>query len=224
MRAMVVTSNGEVYRRRRRLLMPAFQRSALDGYAADIVPLTREVLDRWPANGIVAMDELCRQLALCIAVKCLYGLDVKDGAPALGRSMAEFVRIITSPANILLPVDLPGFPYRRGVRLGEELATKMMALVDEKQRRGGKPRDAVGLLLGARDENGEALSRDELMALAVELFIAGSDTTAMTLLWSCSCSISTLLYSTMFEPKSTRCWAIAIRRPRICPDSHSSIA
>ena len=183
MRAMVVTSNGEDYRRRRRLMMPAFQRSALEGYAADIVTLTREVLARWPTSGIVAADALCRELALCIAVKCFYGLDVKDGAPELGRTMMEFVRLITSPANILLPIDLPGMPYRRGVRLGEQLAARMMALVEEKRRRGGQQRDAMGLLLAAHDNSGEALSADELMAMAVELFIAGSDTTAMTLLW-----------------------------------------
>jgi cytochrome P450 len=58
------------------------------------------------------------------------------------------------------------------------------ALIDEKQARGGSSTDAMGLLLAARDANGEGLGADEVLALAVELFIAGSATTAMTLLWA----------------------------------------
>jgi cytochrome P450 len=184
MRAMIVTTNGDKHRRNRRLMMPAFQKSALAGYATDITTLTGELLDRWPKDEIARVDELCRELALSIAVKCFYGLDVKDGAKELGRTMAEFVRIITAPLNILVPLNVPGLPYHRGVRLGEELAARMMELVEEKRRRGGEQRDAIGLLLAARDEEGNALSPDEIVAIAVELFIAGSDTTAMTLAWA----------------------------------------
>lgn len=184
MRSMVVTSNGERHRRFRRLMMPAFQRSALDGYAADITALARDLLATWPQGGVVAMDDVLRELALCVAVKCFYGVDVKAGARELGETMAEFVRIITAPANILLPIDLPGLPFHRGVRLGEELAARMLALVEEKRARGGEQRDAMGLLLSARDEHGQGLSEDELVALAVELFIAGSETTSMTLTWT----------------------------------------
>jgi cytochrome P450 len=184
MRQMVVTSNGERHRRNRRLMMPAMQRTVLDGYAADITELTSALLDRWPIGEAVRADELCREIALCIAVKCFYGIDVKDGARELGRMMAEFVHIITAPLNILLPLNVPGLPYHRGVQLGEELASRMMAIVDEKRRRGGEQRDAMGLMLFARDENGQGLSPDEIVAIAVELFIAGSDTTAMTILWA----------------------------------------
>lgn len=184
MRSMVVTSNGALHRRNRRLLMPAFQRAALDGYAADIVSLTRDLLAGWSLGRVVAIDDLCRELALCVAVKCFYGVDVKAGAAELGRTMAEFVRIITSPANILLPVNLPGFPFHRGVRLGEELAARMLELVEDKRRRGGEQRDAIGLLLSARDDEGRRLSQDEIVALAVELFIAGSETTAVTIAWT----------------------------------------
>jgi cytochrome P450 len=184
MRAMVVTSNGEQHRRFRRLMMPAFQRSALDGYAVDIAELVGTLLATWPAGQVASLDDLCRELALCIAVKCFYGLDVSHEARSLGATMAEFVRIVTSPSNILLPLNVPGMPYRRGVQLGEALADRLLALVRQKRAAGGVQRDALGLFLSARDENGDGLTEDELMALAVELFIAGSETTSMTVTWS----------------------------------------
>lgn len=184
MRAMVVTSNGDAHRRFRRLMMPAFQRSALEGYAAQITALAQDQLPRWPTGEVATVDALCRELALSVAVKCFYGLDVGREARALGETMAEFVRLVTAPANILLPLDLPGLPYRRGVRLGEALATRMLALIRQKRDAGGEHTDALGLFLAARDDNGQGLTEDELMTLAVELFIAGSETTAMTLTWA----------------------------------------
>ncbi|WP_146651011.1 cytochrome P450 [Labilithrix luteola] len=183
MRAMVVTSNGADHRRRRRLMMPAFHRSALDGYAEEIVTLTRSLVGAWPRGEVVSLDGLCRELSLCIAVQCFYGVDVKRGASVLGQTMAEFVRLVTSPANILFPFDLPGTPYRRGVQIGEDLASRMLALVESKRQSGGQRRDAMGLLLDARDEHGNGLTADEIVALAVELFIAGSETSSMALTW-----------------------------------------
>lgn len=184
MRAMVITTNGDNHKRLRRLIQPAFQRSALEGYAADITSLTGELLDSWPQGEVAPVDALCRELALSIAIRCFYGIDVQAEARELGRTLCEFVRIITSPANILLPLDLPGLPYRRGVELGEQLAARMMALVEQKRARGGEARDVMALVLSTRDETGRGLSTDELMALAVELFIAGSETTTATLTWA----------------------------------------
>ncbi|MGH8519379.1 MAG: cytochrome P450, partial [Panacagrimonas sp.] len=45
-------------------------------------------------------------------------------------------------------------------------------------------RDAVGLLMAARDATGGGLSEDELMGEALELVVAGHDTSAMTLAWT----------------------------------------
>lgn len=184
LRAMMLTTNGDAHRRLREMIAPAFGRAALDGYAKQIVHQTRSVLDRWPVGNAVPADDLCRELALGVAVKCFYGLEVLGDAADLGRLMMEFVATLTAPSNILLPIDLPGFTYRRGVRLGEQLARRLRALIDEKQARGESSMDAMGLLLAARDSNGESLGPDEVLALAVELFIAGSATTAMTLMWA----------------------------------------
>lgn len=184
LRAMMLTSNGDAHQRLRQMIAPAFGRAALDGYATKIVAQTRGVLDRWPVGSAALADDLCRELALGVAVKCFYGLEVLGDAAELGRLMTQFVRTLTDPANILLPLDLPGFTYRRGVRLGEELARRLRALIDEKQARGDASTDAMGLLLAARDDDGAGLDPDEVLALAVELFIAGSATTAMTLMWA----------------------------------------
>lgn len=184
MRFSTVTINGDLHRRHRKLMQPAFQRSALDGYAGDIVAVTRVMLGRWPIGQVGRVDVLCRDAAMAMAMRCLYGLDVSEEARALGHLAAAWVDTVTAPTTILVPFDLPGTGFRRALRLGEAVVGRLRGLIE--QRRGGDDggRDAMALLLRARDDEGRPLSDDELVAEAASLFVAGHETTAMTLTWT----------------------------------------
>ncbi|MCA9489663.1 MAG: cytochrome P450 [Myxococcales bacterium] len=179
--AMVVI-NGEKHKRHRRLMLPAFQRSALDGYSSDIVEVTRARLETW-TTGQADLEHLCRELALCVAMQCFYGLDVSDGVPELGALAVTFVNLLTDPKNILAPIDLPGTTFRRTRLAAEEMVSRLQGLLQEKRALGAGRTDAMALLVAARDEDGGRLSDDELVAEAATLFVAGHETTAMTLVW-----------------------------------------
>lgn len=184
LRFSIVTINGETHRRHRQLMQPAFHPRALDGYASDIVEVARVLLDRWPVGEVTAVDELCEELALAMAMKCLYGLDVSDEAAELGHLAASWVRVITAPSTIMLPLNVPGFSYRRSLDLAEQVTGRLRALIAEKRARGGEQRDAMALLMRAEADGEAPLSDDELVAEAVSLFIAGHETIAMTLTWT----------------------------------------
>ena len=180
----IVVVNAEVHRRHRRLMMPAFQRSALEGYAAEIAGVTAAVLDQWPVDQEARVDTLTRELALRVAVRCFYGMDVQAGATELGHLAAELVETLTSPLTILTPYNLPGTPYRKAVNLADALLGRLADLVAQKRAHGPGERDALSLLVHSKDEDGSGLSDDELLAEATTLFIAGHETIAMTLAWT----------------------------------------
>lgn len=184
LRNALVCINGQMHKRHRKLMQPAFQKSALDGYAPGIVEATRQRLATWPVGEIANLDVLCRELALCVAVKSLYGLDVKEGVPELGAMAAEFVDVFSAPKIILAPINLPGMPFRRALHLCERITHEFEKLIEEKRRLGGEQRDAMALLMAARDDDDQPLSDAELIAEAMVLFIAGHETTAMTLTWT----------------------------------------
>ena len=184
LRHAIIAINGDRHRRHRRMMLPAFQRAALDGYAVDTATLTAAVLDRWPVGQEARIDALARELALCVAVRCFYGMDVLGGATELGHLAAELVETLTSPLTILTPYNLPGLPYRKAVNLADALLGRLSALVAEKRARGPGERDALSLLVHAREEDGPPLSDDELVAEATTLFVAGHETIAMTLAWT----------------------------------------
>lgn len=184
-RFSMVTINGDRHRRHRKLMQPAFQKSALDGYATDIVTITRVMLDQWKVGDVSMVDDLCREAALAMAMKCLYGLDIGTDAQELGHLAAEWVKTLTAPTTILLPFNIPGTGYWKELKYAEAVVGHLQALIERKRQVGDvEQKDALSLLINARDTDVEPLSDDELIAEASTLFVAGHETTAMTLAWT----------------------------------------
>jgi cytochrome P450 len=183
MRLCTITLNGDAHRRHRKLMQPAFHKSALDNHAAQIVTVTRAMLDHWKLDEVSPVDRLCRETTLAVAMRCLYGLDMSDAASELGHIATEWASTATEPATLLLPLDLPGTSYRKVLRLGNDVFVRLRALLDNK-RGSAEHQDVMALLLNARDAEEAPLSDDEVIAEAAMLFVAGHETTAMTLAWT----------------------------------------
>jgi len=184
MRYTIISINGETHKRHRKLMMPSFHKSILDGYANDILSVTRIMLDRWKVSEVNMVDDLCRELAIAMAMKSFYGLEIGDEAHELGHIAAEWVKSLTEPSTILMPLNIPGMGYHKAVKLGEAVGGSLRNLIERKRSMGGHQTDAMAVLMNARDDEFEPLSDDELVAEAVTLFIAGHETTAMTLVWT----------------------------------------
>jgi cytochrome P450 len=180
----LVFLNGEPHRRHRRLMMPAFQKSSIDAYASEIVAATEPMLQRWPVGETVDVTSLLRQLTLCVAVRCLFGLNVTDGAQELGVLAEELVDQISSPLAMMLPYPIPATPFHRALKACDQLVVKLQNLIEEKRRQPeGRP-DVLSMMIRAHDDDGTTFTDEELIGEVTGLFIAGHDTTAKTLGWT----------------------------------------
>jgi cytochrome P450 len=179
----ILFMNGDAHRARRRLLMPAFSRAAVEGYAPEMIATADDAIARWPVGGTADVSALLRDLTASIALRCLFGLDVRSGTEELGKLEVEILATIASPLAMLLPLDIPGTPFGRALRLSERVEQRIRALIADKRRRPGDT-DALARLMDARDEDGSALGEAELVAESNSLFAAGFDTSAHTLTWT----------------------------------------
>jgi cytochrome P450 len=184
MRHTIISINGDVHKRHRKLMQPPFHKSMLDDYTADIVSVTRTMLERWKIGEVNSIDSLCREVAMAVDMKCFYGLDIGDEAHELGHLAAEWVKTVTEPTTILMPFNIPGLGYQQAQKLGNQVVAKLLALIERKRNMGGEQKDAMALLMNAHDDEVAPLSDDELVAEATTLFIAGHETMAMTLVWT----------------------------------------
>lgn len=179
----VIFMNGDAHRTRRRLLMPAFTKAAVEGYAREMSTIAGEMVSRWPIGQTADASALLRDLTASIALRCLFGLDAQDGTEELGRLEVDILATIASPLAMMLPFDIPGTPMSRALRLSERVEARITRLVAEKRKRPGGT-DALSRLMDARDEEGALLSEAELVSESNSLFAAGFDTSAHTLAWT----------------------------------------
>ncbi len=182
--AGLTVMNGAEHLAARRLLLPAFGRGHVVALRETMLERIDAHLDRWHPGQIRDIHREMQELTLGIAVSTILGLDpAHDGLP-LRDLMSRWLRLALSPAVVLLPFRLPGLPFTRLLRLADDLAAAIAALLARKRAAGLAGDDALTLLLRARDAGGRALTDAELLGQTVTLFVAGHETTATALTWT----------------------------------------
>jgi len=188
----LVTSEGEFWRRQRRLAQPAYHRRRLALLADGMVEATgRMIEERWrpaAAKGeFIDVAEEMRRLTLEIVGRAMLSTDLADEASAVSRSVNEFLsyadrhirKVFAVPEGVPTPSNLR---FRRARATMDRLVYGMIAARRaDREDRG----DLLSMLLAVRDEEtGEGLSdvqaRDEVMTT----LMAGHETSAAALAWS----------------------------------------
>ncbi|MGZ3453065.1 MAG: cytochrome P450 [Polyangiales bacterium] len=178
--------NGNEHRRHRRLLMPAFHKTRIEGYRDDMARITEETLARYRNGEVRDIHADMTELTLRVATKTLFGEDEGERGVGLARMMQSWLLTMFNPLMMLARYDLPGTPYRRFLDLTREIDKQTAAIVHDKRRRGSleSSQDMLSTLLAARDEDGSALDEDELIGHAGVIFAAGHETSTNALAWT----------------------------------------
>lgn len=177
--------NSEQHRQHRQLLMPAFHKQRIESYRDDIISITQSVLNQLQVGKQYNIAEIMRLLTLRVATKTLFGEDIGEGGGNTGRLLQDALGLLGTPKVVLLPFDLPGFPYHRLLNLMTQLDDEMYAIIQHKRTVASDNQDLLSMLIQARDEeSGAVLSEDELLGHASAIFAAGHDTSSNALTWT----------------------------------------
>ncbi|MEM7153989.1 MAG: cytochrome P450 [Myxococcota bacterium] len=176
--------NGQTHRRQRRLMMPAFGKSATHGHRDDMVAVAERHLAQWKPGQHIDIAQAMLELTLDVMTKCLFGLDPGGDAAELGSMGKEFLQRVISPATALLPVGWPFTPYGKLLRLTERLERHLLTMIESRREQGAEGRDVLSILVRAHDEDGSRLTDVELIGNMGLLFVAGHETTAYALTWA----------------------------------------
>lgn len=182
--SFLVASNGEEHTRLRRMMMPLFQKSYLDNYRADIVSIAEERIAHWRPGETIDLAAEMAELALCIAFRCFFGLELAGDARQLAEMSLRFTNDATSIKTGLVPLDVRGTPYARFLDFCDRYEAELKRIIEERKGKTGSRRDALSILIDARDENGVPLTETQLVGSANEFFIAGHKTVASNLAWA----------------------------------------
>jgi cytochrome P450 len=185
----LLTSEGEAWRRHRKLMAPSFQRGEIPAYAGVMVARARAFLAAQPRGVIFDVHSSMMHLTLDILVRALFGTEVSRAAE-VERLLDAMTRDYRPPSigwRLVLPEWVPVPSRRRLGRVRAELDSILLDLLAERRVRAaaapGEAPDLLGRLMAERDTQGslsEALLRDEAMTL----FLAGHETTALSLTYA----------------------------------------
>ena len=172
----IMTSEGDVWRRQRRMIQPFFHRRVVEQFAALIDRCVEERLERWQASTArgLAIDitEEMSELTLDIIVGAIFGGDLEWLNAQTGTNP---FRIVTEQSARNLQF---AYKFRSLTRWVAEVANKRRAA-------GGEHFDFLGMLMAARDkDSGEPMSERELLDEVMTLVVAGHETSASALAWT----------------------------------------
>lgn len=176
--------NGDQHRQHRRLLMPAFHKKRIESYHASMVGLTQKTLDQWDPGQERNIHQDMMQLTLQIATETLFGDGLGQATERVLNVFHESLQLVTAPPVIIAQWDIAGLPYHRLLNLVTQFDTDMRQIIERKRAAGASGDDMLSMLIQSHDEDGTALTEDELIGHVGVIFAAGHETSSNALTWT----------------------------------------
>jgi cytochrome P450 len=189
----LLTSEGETWRRHRRIMAPAFDRHSLETYVPIITGVTSELLAGWdilPNSSEVDVGAAMMHTTLHIISRTMFSANSREIVEVVERGVKQYQTAVRPHL-----LDLLGFPawftklfaYRqRGIAAFDEFDSTVDQLINDRAREpNNKQKDLLARLVAARDvETGGGMTAKEVRDEVVTIFMAGHETTAQALTWT----------------------------------------
>ena len=105
----LLLSDGDLWKRHRRLIQPAFTAERIAGYASTIVADTAQMLEKWRPGKIYDIHQEMSQLTIKLITQAMFGVDVAETALEIGKALDTIMLHYVHQAKtwFLLPAWLP---------------------------------------------------------------------------------------------------------------------
>jgi cytochrome P450 len=182
----LLLSEGEFWRRQRKLIQPAFHQEKITAYAQIMVDHTQRMLETWSDGQTLDMHEAMMRLTLGIVAKTLFDANVsheaEDVDAALAVLMGKFLR--QAGMALLLPRWFPLPTSQLLKRAVGRLDKVIYGIIEQRRASGQMSGDLLSAFLQTRDDEGVGMTDRQLHDEIMTLFLAGHETTANVLSWA----------------------------------------
>jgi cytochrome P450 len=185
----LVTSQGGLWQRQRRLMQPVFQRSNLASLLPQIVTAGNHFLERWRRLGDGAQVNLAdetMQMTLEVITQTMFSTSVLDKieriAPALDTALRYAAKSVMNPLRI--PLSIPTKANRQFNAAIALLDDVIYGIIDQRRSQVTVHNDLLDMLLNISDDNGNLMSDKQIRDEVITIFTAGHETTANLLTWT----------------------------------------
>jgi cytochrome P450 len=180
----LLTSEGETWKRQRRIAAPSFQPRHIARFAEAMVERTRAIVGRLPARSTRDVHVDMMRITLEIVLDTMFGADTVRDIDTVGELVDT---LLTSYAHEvltwrrLLPRRLRARAEARIDQAVERLDAILYELIGARRRAGAEGDGLLDRLLRAQDDDGLGMSDEQLRDEVATVFLAGHETTALAL-------------------------------------------
>lgn len=173
----LLTSEGETWRKQRRLMQPSFHHSRLAPLDGMIAESTDAMLGRWRrAHEAGQPIDVAREMAaltLTITTRALFGVILGDQVREIGEMVNRAARFLEKPSDPRVKQSM------------DELNGVVDGIIQERRRDFRDGGDLLSSMMMAQDDDGAGAMNDEqLRNQVMTLMLAGYETTASALTWT----------------------------------------
>jgi cytochrome P450 len=182
----LLTSNGDVWQRQRKMIQPMFHRAAVAGFVSTIARSTEEMLTEWEAKAhrgesIEIASEMMK-LTFRIVGRCLFGTDLDKEADAVDEAMHVLIThtyrrwrsLVNPPASWPTPANLR---FRKALADVDDIVASLIER--HRQSPPAAPNLLSMLIAGCGPDNDREIRNE-----AITFLLAGHETTANGLSWA----------------------------------------
>jgi cytochrome P450 len=186
----LITSNGEFWKRQRKLVAPALHHKRIASYGQAMIDAATRISAGWQGGQTIEIDHAMMKAALDIVARTMFDADIAGDADRIAAATHTLHGMFEANNSVwtLLPAWFPTLQ-----RLRENAAVKTLDEIVYRLIRERRPdpkgpvregNDLACMLLSAETEEGVRMSDRETRDEIVTMFIAGHETAANTLSWT----------------------------------------
>ncbi len=186
----LLTSEGDFWRKQRRMAQPAFHKERLNAMLDIMVSCTDETIADLAAikpSETTNMANHMMALTLNVVAKAMFGSEVPDGiVQTVGRELniANELALERVSSLLIVPLWVPTRKNTEQLRACNALYKVIDDIIEKRRRSPGEYDDLLQMLMDAKDEDtGEQMSDKQLRDECLTIFLAGHETTALALSW-----------------------------------------
>jgi cytochrome P450 len=182
----LLTSEGDYWKRQRKLSQPAFHRDKISSYAPLMTGYAGQMLAHWHDGDELDVHQEMMKLTLRIVVRALFDVEAEQTAE-ISNALNVMMRH-SAGARMLLPpffrrLPLPGMSQVRGAV--DDLTGMVYRIIHKRREcRGEATDDLLSMLMQARDEDHSQMTDRQLRDEVMTFLLAGHETTALALSWT----------------------------------------
>lgn len=183
---------GNRHKRERKLLMPSFHGERMRDYGQLITEITQKVMSQIPSKKTFIVRDIMQEISLDIIVRVVFGISELERYYQLKRLLSGMLEVFKSPLSssfLFFPILQQDFgawsPWGYFLKQRQQIDELLYAEIRERREKPDESRtDMLNLMMAARDEEGNAMTDQEIRDELLTLLLAGHETTATAMSWA----------------------------------------